>query len=86
MAVEPDLVLAFSDLQADNVRELLKRGVTVFAFNQRSVEEILDMILVLSRICRSTGEGRRSGKGIARGTGRDCRVGERPGAASASPV
>jgi iron complex transport system substrate-binding protein len=50
MAVEPDLVLAFSDLQADIVRELLKRGVTVFAFNQRSVEEILDMILVLSRI------------------------------------
>jgi iron complex transport system substrate-binding protein len=50
MAVEPDLVLAFSDLQADIVRELLKRGVTVFAFNQRSVAEILDMILVLSRI------------------------------------
>jgi iron complex transport system substrate-binding protein len=50
MAVEPDLVLAFSDLQADIVRELLVRGVNVFAFNQRSVEEILDMILVLARI------------------------------------
>jgi iron complex transport system substrate-binding protein len=50
LAVQPDLVLAFSDLQADIVRELLVRGVTVFAFNQRSVEEILDMILVLSRI------------------------------------
>ncbi len=50
MSVEPDLVLAFSDLQADIVRELLVRGVTVFAFNQRSVEEILDMILVLARI------------------------------------
>ena len=50
MAVEPDLVLAFSDLQADIVRELMLRGVTVFAFNQRSVEEIFDMILVLSRI------------------------------------
>lgn len=50
MAVEPDLVLAFSDLQADIVRELLKRGVTVFAFNQRSVAEILDMIRVLARI------------------------------------
>jgi iron complex transport system substrate-binding protein len=50
MAVEPDLVLAFSDLQADIVRELLVRGVTVFAFNQRSVKEILDMILTLSRI------------------------------------
>jgi iron complex transport system substrate-binding protein len=50
LAVEPDLVIAFSDLQADIVRELLLRGVNVFAFNQRSVEEILDMILVLSRI------------------------------------
>ncbi len=50
MAVEPDLVLAFSDLQAEIVRELLVRGVTVFAFNQRSVEEILDMILTLARI------------------------------------
>jgi iron complex transport system substrate-binding protein len=50
MSVEPDLVLAFSDLQADIVRELLVRGVNVFAFNQRSVEEILDMILVLAKI------------------------------------
>jgi len=50
MAVEPDLVLAFSDLQAEIVSELLKRGVTVFAFNQRSVEEIFDMILTLARI------------------------------------
>src|SRR3978361_2050849 len=43
--VKPDLVLAFSDLQADIVRDLLLRGVNVFCFNQRSVEEILDMIL-----------------------------------------
>ena len=50
MAVEPDLVLAFSDLQADIVREIISRGVTVFTFNQRSVEEIFDMILVLARI------------------------------------
>jgi iron complex transport system substrate-binding protein len=50
MAVEPDLVLAFSDLQADIVRELISRGVAVFTFNQRSLEEIFDMILVLARI------------------------------------
>src|SRR5581483_6377958 len=50
MAVEPDLVLAFSDLQADIVRELISRGVTVFTFNQRSIEEIFDMILLLARI------------------------------------
>lgn len=48
--VKPDLVLAFSDLQADIVRELIARGVTVFAFNQRGVEEIFDMMLTLARI------------------------------------
>ena len=50
MAVEPDLVLAFSDLQADIVRELTVRGLNVFTFNQRSVAEILDMIATLGRI------------------------------------
>jgi iron complex transport system substrate-binding protein len=57
MAVEPDLVLAFSDLQAEIVKELMLRGVTVFAFNQRSVAEILDMILVLARIVGAEAEG-----------------------------
>ncbi len=57
MAVEPDLVLAFSDLQSDIVRELIVRGVTVFAFNQRSVEEILDMILVIARIVGAPEKG-----------------------------
>jgi iron complex transport system substrate-binding protein len=50
MALEPDLVFAFSDLQADIARELIKRGVTVFTFNQRSVTEILQMILTVGRI------------------------------------
>ena len=49
-ALEPDLVLAFSDLQADIVRELVRRGRAVFTFNQRSVDEILQMILVLGGI------------------------------------
>lgn len=57
LSVEPDLVLAFSDLQAEIVRDLLKRGVNVFAFNQRSVEEILDMILVLARIVGAPEKG-----------------------------
>jgi iron complex transport system substrate-binding protein len=50
MALEPDLVFAFSDLQADIARELIRRGVTVFTFNQRSVTEILQMILTVGRI------------------------------------
>src|SRR6056297_2659323 len=47
MALEPDLVLGFSDLQADIAAELIRRGVPVHVFNHRSVEEILQMIRVL---------------------------------------
>lgn len=43
-ALQPDLVLAFSDLQADIAAELIRRGCTVVAFNQRSVDEIFQMI------------------------------------------
>jgi iron complex transport system substrate-binding protein len=43
-ALQPDLILAFSDLQADVARELIRRGFAVVTFNQRSVAEILQMI------------------------------------------
>jgi len=43
-ALEPDLVLAFSDLQADLAAELVRRGIAVVTFNQRTVAEILQMI------------------------------------------
>ena len=46
-ALKPDLVIAFSDLQADIAAELIKHGVTVMTFNQRSVSEILQMILMI---------------------------------------
>jgi iron complex transport system substrate-binding protein len=46
-ALRPDLVLAFSDLQADLVTELVRRGMNVVVFNQRSVGEILQMIRML---------------------------------------
>jgi iron complex transport system substrate-binding protein len=49
-ALQPDLILAFSDLQSDLATELVKRGYPVFAFNQRSVAEILQMIRVLGGI------------------------------------
>jgi len=49
-ALEPDLILAFSDLQADITTDLVKRGYPVFTFNQRSVSEILQMIRVLAGI------------------------------------
>jgi iron complex transport system substrate-binding protein len=43
-ALRPDLILAFSDLQADVARELIRRGYPVVTFNQRSVAEVLQMI------------------------------------------
>src|ERR1700679_3873444 len=48
--LKPDLVLTFSDVQAEITRELVLRGVTVLNFNQRSIREILEMIAVLARI------------------------------------
>jgi iron complex transport system substrate-binding protein len=44
LALKPDLVLTFSDLQADIAADLIRRGLDVHAFNQRSVAEILSMI------------------------------------------
>ena len=49
-ALAPDLVLAFSDLQADLVAELARRGLNVVVFNQRSVADILQMIRMLGGI------------------------------------
>lgn len=49
-ALKPDLVLAFSDLQAEIAGELIKRGYPVFTFNQRTVDEILQMIRVLGGV------------------------------------
>ena len=46
-ALHPDLILAFSDLQAEIAAELARRGFNVVLFNQRSVAEILQMIRML---------------------------------------
>jgi len=50
LAVQPDLVFSFSNLQADIARDLIKAGVPVYAFNQRSVEDILAMIETVGRL------------------------------------
>ena len=44
LSLQPDLVLTFSDLQADIAADLIRRGIEVHAFNQRTVAGILDMI------------------------------------------
>jgi iron complex transport system substrate-binding protein len=50
LALEPDLVLAFSDLQAEIAAELIRAGVAVYAFNQRDVAGILAMIRTLGAL------------------------------------
>lgn len=47
LALDPDLVLGFSDLQADIAAALIRHGIPVHVFNQRSVDEILSMIRTL---------------------------------------
>jgi iron complex transport system substrate-binding protein len=59
LALKPDLVFAFSDLQADIAAELIRQGVTVLTFNQRSISEIMEMILTISRIVGKASEGER---------------------------
>jgi len=48
--LRPDLVLTFSDLQADIAAALIREGVAVYAFNQRSIAEIIDMIRILGAL------------------------------------
>src|SRR5262249_13797015 len=57
-ALQPDLVLAFSDLQADLSTELVRRGIPVVVFNQRSVAEILQTIRMIGGLvgCQNKAE------------------------------
>jgi iron complex transport system substrate-binding protein len=57
LELKPDLVLGFSDLQADIARDLAKAGLNVVLFNQRSVDDILSMILVLSSMVGAARKG-----------------------------
>ncbi len=50
LELKPDLVLGFSDLQADLGRELALRGVPVYLFNQRSVAQILQVVRILGAL------------------------------------
>jgi len=59
LELNPDLVIGFSDLQADIARDLTKAGLNVLIFNQRSVQEILDMILALASLVGAAEKGMR---------------------------
>jgi iron complex transport system substrate-binding protein len=56
VALEPDLVLAFSDLQADIAAELIRRNIAVHAFNQRDIAGIFAMIRTLGALVGASGQ------------------------------
>ena len=57
LELKPDLVLGFSDLQADIARDLAKAGLNVVLFNQRSVQEILDTIAMVASLVGASDRG-----------------------------
>ncbi len=56
LALKPDCVFGFSDLQADIASQLIRAGVQVTIFNQRSVAEILSMMM---QVAAMVGQGAR---------------------------
>ncbi len=50
LGLDPDLVLAFSDLQKDIVRDLVGEGLTVLVLNQRSLADTLDAIRLVGAV------------------------------------
>ncbi|MFQ5897049.1 MAG: cobalamin-binding protein [Candidatus Methylomirabilia bacterium] len=58
LVLKPDVVLAFSDLQQDVVKDLVGAGVPIFATNQRSFEEILGTILMVGGLIGREPEAR----------------------------
>ena len=65
LGLSPDLVLTFSDLQADIVANLVRRGVAVHAFNQRSMAGILDMIRLLGALVGAAGKAETLARDLA---------------------
>jgi iron complex transport system substrate-binding protein len=69
-SLRPDLVLAFSDLQADIAAALVRRGMNVMVFNQRSVAEILRMIRTLGGLVGCSAQADRLASGFESDLGR----------------
>jgi iron complex transport system substrate-binding protein len=57
VALQPDCVFGFSDLQADIAAELIRRGISVTVFNQRSVEEIFSMLYQVAAMVGAADRG-----------------------------
>ena len=64
LALRPDCVFGFSDLQADIAAQLVRQGVQVTIFNQRSVEEIFSMLYQVAAMVGRAEEGLRLLEGM----------------------
>ena len=65
LALDPDLVLGFSDLQADIAAGLVRAGIAVHVFNQRDVEGILAMIRMLGAMVGAADRAEQLASGYA---------------------
>lgn len=59
IALKPDLVVGYSDLQADVAAELIRRGIEVYLFNHHTVQGILDFVLKFSSLIGNSRDGQR---------------------------
>lgn len=82
LELAPDLVLAFSDLQADLAAALVRNGIAVHVFNQRSVAGILEMVRTVAAFVGRERAGRDLVAALA---GQVERVGERAASAGGRP-
>ena len=71
--LKPDLVLGFSDLQADIAQDLIRRGIEVMVFNQRSISGILRMIRTVGAMVDQADQGQALASELEDGL-RDIRV------------
>jgi iron complex transport system substrate-binding protein len=69
-ALKPDLILGFSDLQADIASELIRRGYHVVIFNQRTIAEILRMIRTVAALVGRQAAGETLADDLERGLDR----------------
>jgi iron complex transport system substrate-binding protein len=70
LALRPDLVVGFSDLQADIARDLVRRGVAVLVTNQRSVAQILQTVRAVTALVGRGEEGDRLARELEEGLAR----------------
>jgi iron complex transport system substrate-binding protein len=82
LQLQPDLVLTFSDLQADIAADLIRHGIAVHAFNQRDIAGIFAMIRTLGALVGASGKAEvlasKLGERLTQAKARGARLPRRP--------